>query len=157
MSERQRRSQCLVTRENKILMVKHRYRGEEWWCLPGGAIEKDETPEKAAIRELKEECCIDGKVIRQIGYTEYSTNDKYYTFEVDIGTQNPILGFDPDFPSGKQVLIDVQWLALSEIPERDRVYLWAAGLLGIGEFLFEVSGWGEDISYPGKGIGDGKI
>ena len=129
-------------------MVKHRHGGEEWWCLPGGAMEKDETPEEAAIRELEEECCIDGKVIRQTGYTVYSIGDKSYTFEVDIGTQNPILGVDPDFPSGKQVLVDVRWLALLEITERDRVYLWAAGLLGIGEFLSEVPSWGENISYP---------
>jgi 8-oxo-dGTP pyrophosphatase MutT (NUDIX family) len=154
MVNRKERAQCLVIRENKILMVKHRQGGEEWWCLPGGAIEKGETPEEAAIRELKEECLIDGKVIRQTGYTAYSANDKSFTFEMDIGTQNPILGIDPDLPLGKQVLIDVQWLELSEIPERDRVYLWAAGLLGIGEFLSEVSGWGNDISYPGKGIND---
>jgi len=157
MSERLERAQCLVVRENKILVVKHRHKGEEWWCLPGGAIEEDETPEKAAIRELKEECCVDGKVIRQTGYTAYSASDKSYTFEVDIGTQTPILGIDPDFPPEKQVLVDAQWLALSEISERDRVYLWAAGLLGTGEFLSEVSNWGEDISYPEKGISDGKI
>ena len=154
MFERLERAQCLVTRENKILMVKHRFGGEEWWCLPGGAIEKDETPEEAAVRELKEECCVDGKVIRQTGYTAYSARDKSYTFEIDIATQNPILGIDPDFPFDKQVLVDVQWLGLSQIPERDRVYLWAAGLLGIGEFLSEVSGWSNDISYPGKRISD---
>jgi 8-oxo-dGTP diphosphatase len=154
MTLRLERAQSLVIRENKVLLVRHRQSGEEWWCLPGGAIEKGETPEEAAIRELKEECCIDGTVIRQIGYTAYSANDKSFTFEVDIGTQNPKLGIDPDFPSDKQVLIDVQWLALSEIPERDRVFLWAAGLLGIGEFISEVSSWGEDISYPKKGISD---
>lgn len=154
MTVKLERAQCLVIREKKILMVNHRQSGEEWWCLPGGAIEKGETPEEAAVRELKEECCIDGKVIRQTGYTAYSANDKSFSFEVDIGTQNPILGIDPDLPLGKQVLIDVQWLALSEIPERDRAYLWAAGLLGIGEFLSEVSGWGNDVSYPGKGISD---
>jgi len=148
MPEFSGRAQCIVHRSGKILMVKHRHGGEKWWCLPGGAIEKGETPEEAAVRELKEECCVDGKAIRETGYTAYSVDDKSYTLEVDIGKQKPVLGVDPDSPSGKQVLIDVQWLALSEIPERDRVYLWAAGLLGIGEFLTEVSGWGDMISYP---------
>jgi len=149
MANRLERAQCLVIRNNKILMVKHCHEGEEWWCLPGGGIEKGETPEEAAIHELKEECCIGGKIIRETGYTAYSANDKSYSFEVDIGTQNPILGIDPDLPSNRQVLIDVKWLALSEIPERDRIFLWAAGLLGIGEFLSEVSSWRNDISYPG--------
>ena len=33
-------------------MVKHCHEGEAWWCLPGGRIEADETPEQAALREL---------------------------------------------------------------------------------------------------------
>jgi len=44
MANRLERAQCLVIRNNKILMVKHCHEGEEWWCLPGGAIEKGETP-----------------------------------------------------------------------------------------------------------------
>ena len=48
----------------------------------------------------------------------------------------------------EQVLVDVGWLSLPEIPERDRTFLWAAGLLGIKEFYDEVSGWGDSISYP---------
>jgi hypothetical protein len=39
-------------------------------------------------------------------------------------------------------------MALPEIPERDRAFLWAAGLMGIEEFLTEVSSWGNAISYP---------
>jgi hypothetical protein len=39
-------------------------------------------------------------------------------------------------------------MILAEIPERDRAYLWAAGLLNVPEFLEEVSGWGDAISYP---------
>ena len=45
-------------------------------------------------------------------------------------------------------LVDVEWLGLSEIPERDRSLLWAAGLLGVGGFLAEALAWGNQISYP---------
>jgi hypothetical protein len=58
-----------------------------------------------------------------------------YTFLVDIGCQEPCKGADPEFSEGEQVLVDVKWLRLSEIPERDRVYLWAAGLLCVKDFL----------------------
>jgi 8-oxo-dGTP pyrophosphatase MutT (NUDIX family) len=129
-------------------MVRHRLDGEEWWCLPGGAIEEGETPAEAAVRELKEECCVDGKIVRETSTVVDPSAVNTYTFEVDIGNQEPQLGTDPDQPQEKQVLVDMQWLALSEISERDRVFLWAAGILGTGDFLEEVSGWGDDISYP---------
>ncbi len=142
------RAQCIIHRKNKLLMTRNRQDGEEWWCLPGGAIEEGETPAQAAIRELKEECCVDGTVIRETAYVVLSSGDEAYSFLVDIDEQTPRLGADPEFSEVNQALVGVQWMVLSEIPERDRAFLWSAGLLGIDEFYAEVSGWGDNISYP---------
>ena len=146
------RVQAIVERDGRVLMVKHRQNGEEWWCLPGGAREADETPEQGALRELREECNVDGVVVRQTSYVSYAHDDETYSFLVDIGDRNPSLGHDPEAEEGKQalVLVDMQWLRLSEIPERDRTFLWAAGLLGVNDFLSEVESWGSDTSYPGE-------
>lgn len=142
------RAQCIVHRKNRVLMVKHRQGGEEWWCLPGGAVEVGETPAEAAIRELKEECGVHGTVVRETARHAYSPQELSYTYLVDIGEQSICRGTDPEFAETDQVLVDVRWMALSEIPERDRAFLWAAGLLGIKEFLAEVSSWGDAVSYP---------
>lgn len=129
-------------------MVKNRQDEVEWWCLPGGGIEAGETPAEAALRELQEECCVDGLVVRQISMYSHVPTDQTFTFLVDIGDQTPRMGTDPEFQEDNQALADVTWLTLAEIPERDRAFLWAAGLLGVDEFFAQVSQWGDSISYP---------
>ncbi|HUV43894.1 MAG TPA: NUDIX hydrolase [Dehalococcoidales bacterium] len=145
------RAQCIVHRENRLLMVKHRQDGKEWWCLPGGGIEQGETPVEAAVRELREECGVVGTIVPEVSAFASSPQVSYYTFLVDIGNQEPRLGTDPEFGGESQLLVEVKWLTLAEVPERDRAFLWAAGLLAVEEFADEVISWGDSISYPQSG------
>ena len=140
------RAQCIVHRGNRLLMVKHQMNDEEWWCLPGGGIMEGEKPEQAAIRELKEECCVEGNIIAEVSHNKYPADSQSYTYIVDIGRQEPQLGVDPEF--GVPILVDIAWFSLKEVPERDRAFLWFSGLLAIPEFYSEVGQWGDDISYP---------
>ena len=103
--------------------------------------------DEGALRELSEECNVQGTVIRQTSHVTYAAHDETYSFLVDIGGQEPSLGRDPDVAEGQEVLAEVRWLPLREVPERDRVFLWAAGLLGVGGFLKEVETWGNEASY----------
>ena len=54
---------AIVINADKILLIK---RGKEPWkgmlAFPGGFVEQGEDPEVAVIRELKEECGLDGVV-----------------------------------------------------------------------------------------------
>jgi ADP-ribose pyrophosphatase YjhB (NUDIX family) len=142
------RAQCIVHRGKHILLAKHRQDGEEWWCLPGGGVEPHETAAEAALRELREECGVVGKIVCQTSQTMNSAGVQSVTFLVEIGDQVPLMGADPEFASASQILVDLRWMTLSEIPERDRSYLWAAGLLNVSGFEEEVSSWGETLSYP---------
>lgn len=52
-------SRALIIDNNKILLI-HRIKfGKEYYVLPGGEIEKNETPEEAVKREVKEETNLD--------------------------------------------------------------------------------------------------
>ena len=56
--------------KKKLLLVKRALEpGKGMWGLPGGFIELNETPDNAAVRELKEETNLDGVVSNYLGYT----------------------------------------------------------------------------------------
>lgn len=147
------RSQSMVIRGNRILLVEHQLFGRDFFNLPGGGIEENETPEQAALRELEEECQVKGTLIRPLT-VEYKPDleSRVFTFLVEIPEDAVAkTGIDPELSADEQSIIDVKWMRLDEIAERDRAYLFGAGLMRVPYFHDEVLMWdGEDISYPIK-------
>ncbi|MCH5264573.1 MAG: NUDIX domain-containing protein [Lachnospiraceae bacterium] len=145
------RSQAVVCREGRLLLVEHIMKGRDFFNLPGGGIEEGETPEEAALRELKEETGVTGKILRPLAI-EYKPDleSRIFTFLVEIPEEAvAVKGIDPEMSEEEQTIIGVSWLTLKEIPERDRAYLFGAGLMRVPEFHDEVLTWkDDDISYP---------
>lgn len=72
-----------------IVQSQYRYPVCSWqWEIPGGFVDEGETPEEAAIRELKEETGYDVKNIQSLGAFHPSfgsTNEKIYLFAAECG------------------------------------------------------------------------
>lgn len=142
------RVQAIVVRDRRVLMVKHRVGKAEWWCLPGGGLEGEETLEEGVLRELKEECLVEGHVLRLTSNLIEASGVESFTYLVDIHDQEPRLGRDPEVDPETPILVELQWLSLDEIPERDRAFLWQAGLMTVPGFIEQVEGWGDAVSCP---------
>ncbi|MGF9697877.1 NUDIX hydrolase [Paenibacillus sp. MABNR03] len=72
---------------SKILMVKNK--GNASWSLPGGAVEREETLDQAAIREAKEETGLDVRVhgivaINECIFEKKQEHAMFFTFRSEV-------------------------------------------------------------------------
>jgi len=77
----------ILQKNGKILMLKRNYYPENKLDLLGGFVDKNETIQEAAVREVKEESGLDVEIIQKMGAYDYiDRGDK--TMHVYIGKIN---------------------------------------------------------------------
>ncbi len=102
---------CVIEYNDTILMVRHNY-GKRRWTLPGGRIEKNETPSDAVRREVKEEVGIIVSEVRSLG--EFLSTLEYkrdYIYCFCATTNNLDIKIDPN------EIYEASWFPINNIPE----------------------------------------
>jgi 8-oxo-dGTP pyrophosphatase MutT (NUDIX family) len=112
-TEHQRSAGGLVVDGDRILLISTR--NGRRWQLPKGHIELGETPEQAAVREVREETGVDGRIIATLPPVEYWYVERgnarihkkvdYYLLTYLSGSTDD---FDPEEVSG------AEWLSWEE-------------------------------------------
>ncbi|WJY01189.1 NUDIX domain-containing protein [Curtobacterium sp. 458] len=57
------RAAAVAVRDGRVLVVLRERDGRRYAVLPGGGVEQGETPQRACLRELREETGLDGEVV----------------------------------------------------------------------------------------------
>lgn len=127
----------VLDEENRILMVKQHHEGRDVWMVPGGGIEEGENARQAAAREVLEETGLEisvGPMLWHVEEVSEKRGQRFVNFFMAriIGGQL-LLGKDPEFDEGHQVLREVCFLSRDEVvdipyiyPEFMRDELWQA-------------------------------
>ncbi len=97
-----------VDEAGRILVVRTTYLGRQW-MLPGGRVERGETPHRAAARETREETGLEVNVERLV------LIDAHHPRDVSFVYAGRIVGGDMDPQLGE--IAEVGWLTREEIAE----------------------------------------
>ena len=116
-----------IINDNKILLAQHSKKGEKYYVLPGGHVENNETPEIAAIREVKEECNLDVKIIKKLakGIFKKQNQVEFFFLCEFLGGQLSNM-HDPDKKYERITSLD--WVDISKFGDYDarpkEFFLW---------------------------------
>ena len=100
-----------------LLIARHDRRGRLIWSFPKGHIEEGETTEAAAIREVREETGIDGRIVAPLGTIDFWFTTEanrvhktvhHFLFEAEGGELS-----DDDIE-----VVEVAWVPLDEVESR---------------------------------------
>jgi len=99
----------IIKHGNEILLLKRSY-GKKVWTLPGGGISKNESPEEAARREVREEVGINLENISQYGSFRHEgkdIKDFVYVFVTEVQNKS--------FDLNNYEIEDARWFNIEDL------------------------------------------
>ena len=102
---------CIIRdADGRVLMVRHTY-GKPSWFFPGGGIRKNETPEAAIRREIREEVGIELVDLRQIG--NFLSTIDFKKDNVTVFTARPA---SAALRLRREEIAEARWTDVNELP-----------------------------------------
>jgi len=103
-------ARALVVWNGQVLLIKHTY--QKGWYTIGGAVERNESPCEAVIRELAEEAGViptEKPILFSIYHKNYKKRDDYIAFYI-------IKKFDLEEASYSPEIAEKKWYDLNDLP-----------------------------------------
>ena len=106
---------CLLIEDGKIVITKYlKGRKVGYFDIPGGKIEENETPEDAAIREMKEETGINVSNLTLKGFFEVEYPDRKFIFDIFIAQKYD--GKPQNFEENTS-----EWISINQLLNKEKI------------------------------------
>jgi len=117
------RATAVIVVGTRVLLMRRKKHGEEYFSFPGGTIEQGESPEQAVVRELKEEFTIDITINRFL-FDSVAMGKKSYYFLVILFTGTPVLGGEEKDIMAKdpENQFAPEWRSVAELRTLENLY-----------------------------------
>ena len=109
----------IILKEDKVLVMFRRVKGDEYYVFPGGHMREGEKPIETAVREIEEETTIKSKDLKlAFEYRNYLKKERReYYFVGYWESSEPILSGEESRRATDENYFKPMWLPLTDIPE----------------------------------------
>lgn len=116
-------ARAIIIEGNEVLTMFRRKKKDdgsykEYYVIPGGGVEENETLEQTCIRELKEEYTVDIKILGYLGSDERDTTIGHF-FHAEIVKGEPKLGGVESERNNLDNFYEIRKVGLDKIDEID--------------------------------------
>ena len=120
------RAGVVLIEDGRVSLIERFRDGHHYYVFPGGGVDKGESPEDAAIREMEEETGLRVTVKRELARIHFGLSFQIYYLverisgEYGTGKGEEYTDADPDHPM-QGVYIPV-WMSVEELLEHEIIY-----------------------------------
>lgn len=110
----------IILRSEDILLIHRISFGKEYYVFPGGGVEGGETPEKAALREVKEETSLEIEIDKLLYHHIYDDNTEQFFYLCKYISGEPSLGDSNESKEMKESddnFYDPVWCDVEDLPK----------------------------------------
>ncbi|MDD5178284.1 MAG: NUDIX domain-containing protein [Candidatus Nanoarchaeia archaeon] len=111
------RASVILVDKNKILLIYCFKNNKGYYVFPGGEVEKNETPQEAAVRELKEETNINVKLDNLFCYFEDNFHKGYYFLAKSFKKNKLRINGPESEVNPEEKVYKPVWIQLSKLKE----------------------------------------
>ena len=110
------RAAAVIVDQGKLLLIHRVKESEDYWVLPGGSVEEDETPEEACCREVREEVGLEIEILKLFAKLLNRNREEIY-FSAKRRSGSLALGGPELARNSKSNRYEPKWVDLKRLPE----------------------------------------